>query len=988
MFLLLVTLSSSRSTFAYEVTTHENLSRAALEASVLNQDEKVLRNMGLKPLSDEQQFHYSLGEGTGTISTIVQYGVEQEDNGHGSRFFHHFYDPLPSHSPAISVTDTEILAAALFFGYPYRPLQASPYWALEESQTFDDALNGQHHSFRDARAYFFTGLTGTSQVGFGSSRRQRSADFGLTFQSLGHIIHHIQDMAQPQHVKNEKHPLAPASLYEHFTKYEEDQNRPLPYEGYEPVFSLALEKDHTTFDTPWKFWTTRDGKGLAEFTNSNFVTYGHNFIGSLTQPKPDPMYPNPDPTAALITAKDGPVVPDPGLDQTPLHGKMYFVGTRVTDHFRSDQPPFFNEMSSTYSIYDYDLDQFSYRVDCFPPPCTTEAVFSVKRFTMLEAHKFLIPRAAGYSAGLINYFFRGVGKVDLVPDLNTANPGGYLLKNLSDEEINGTFTLYYDDVYDHRHLWQTWSTNGTLAAQTGQVAVSAFTPPADPDPKYPGQYMLVFTGQMGQETQAVAANIVSAATAGMLIAAGGDASGFARPGDGGAVTIETGVSLSLTSPATMPLLVLEGDSVTLGGGLQHYSEIAILGTLQLTADTILRADGPVGISGTVEGHDERDGIHLTIESGDVIGISGTITVAGRSGLEMGSGDQPGGNGGSVTLRTASTDVFSVPTIITRGGDAALTDIRVPTKAFTGGIGGPITITTSGGVANELALRFVGTERPTTATDTLPPQQGAHALPSTTTFRRGMLTTGGYGGQFKGPAGELGVTVAGTAGGAGGNITIECSQPSTLHFDNTDLFTGGNIDVLLTYTRQVVFANGQTPRLTNFFQRTGAMGGQGSSGQTHTHGGSGGKGGAAGAMTITGCALATLPASFTSPPRVAPLILGGNPVTGLVTAPRPRIIDAFDANGARLYSIQAFGGGGGLPGGSGLSLARCSKTGAQCYTDGVSCPLAPDFTAQICLPVAGGTGSPGNWGPRGADGPVSCGPLFIPSSLVGTGLVCQ
>jgi hypothetical protein len=34
-------------------------------------------------------------------------------------------------------------------------------------------------------------------------------------------------------------------------------------------------------------------------------------------------------------------------------------------------------------------------------------VFALNRFTFDAAHKFLIPRAVGYSAGLINYFFRG-----------------------------------------------------------------------------------------------------------------------------------------------------------------------------------------------------------------------------------------------------------------------------------------------------------------------------------------------------------------------------------------------------------------------------------------------------------------------------------------------------------------------------------------------------------------------------------------------------
>ena len=315
--------------------------------------------------------------------------------------------------------------------------------------------------------------------------------------------------------------------------------------------------------------------------------------------------------------------------------------------------------------------------------------------------------------------------------------------------------------------------------------------PKDPAPQFPGRYLLVFTGQQGLEPGAVIGNLVKADAEGLIVTAGGDAAGFARPGDGGAVTIETGVSLTPTAPATTPLFVAEGETLTLDGGVHHFSEISILGKLELTADTILQADGPVGISGTIEGSDERDGIPLTIESGEVIALSGTIDVAGRSGIDMGSGDQPGGNGGRVTLRTAAAEVFSVPTIITRGGDAALADQRDPAKTFSGGAGGAITLTTNS-APDQLALRFVGTELPVEEVDPLPPQQGAHTLPSTTTFRRGLLTTGGYGGQFKGPDSELGVTVAGSAGGAGGDITIDCSQPSTVQLDQTDLFTGGNL----------------------------------------------------------------------------------------------------------------------------------------------------------------------------------------------------
>lgn len=78
------------------------------------------------------------------------------------------------------------------------------------------------------------------------------------------------------------------------------------------------------------------------------------------------------------------------------------------------------------------------------------------------------------------------------------NPTQYLIKNLGDEDLNGTFTLYYDDVNDERHPVPSEQWPGVLAAG-GAMSVPAFTPPTDPMPKTFGEYFLVFTGTMGEE---------------------------------------------------------------------------------------------------------------------------------------------------------------------------------------------------------------------------------------------------------------------------------------------------------------------------------------------------------------------------------------------------------------------------------------------------------------------------------------------------------
>ena len=793
-------------------------------------------------------------------------------------------------------------------------------------------------------------------------------------------MHHIQDMAQPQHVKNEPHPpYVRGSLYEHYTD-EKPVREALPFPGYDPVFSLDPNGDHTTFNTPRKLWETGDGRGIAEFTNRNFITYEHNFTGSLDHAESNPIYPNPDGTAARITSIDVSGIPSLSLAPTPLDGKMYFLGTQVADNYRSDQSKS-NNLTSTFSIYDDDLKQFHLRINCLPTTevipssnCTQEAVFSVNRFTMNAAHSFLIKRAVGYSAGLINYFFRGVGKIDLVLDLQ--NAGGYVIQNLSEEALKGTFYLYYDDENDNRVLYKTWPTQGELLPH-GQLTVAGFPPPTDSNhvPKNPGQYMLVFKGKMGQEGDdpsvpnnnpnfAVAANSINLGSGGLILTAGGDARGFAAPGNGGPVTIETGASLAAAPAATQALEVNSGATVTLTASQIRYSQISIRGTLKLQGDVTLSSDGPVTISGTVETQsaaNPQDGANLTIESVGPVVLSGRIDTAGQNPDPLGQGDQDGGQGGSVTIRTASASTFAVPTIITRGGDAAFIYLPDPLQQNrAGGHGGDITITTHGTTPG-VALQFAGERLPDSAVDPLPKQQGNHRLPSRTTFHRGLLTTGGYGGQFGGPDG---VREEGAPGGNGGDIMIDCQQPAQVQFAETDLFTGGNIDVILEYETTIVFTKGSLPRFTFLVQRTGSTGGQGSYGGSVINGGDGGPGGAAGAITVSPtCTLAPAPATFKDPPRLAPLFDGVDPRTGFSS--KIPIVEALDAAGNRLYTLQAFGGGGGIPGGSALSLARCSSDSSPCFVeDGAgACPLLPNGSTQLCLPVPGIDPSPGNWGAR-------------------------
>ncbi|MBI5560746.1 MAG: hypothetical protein HY883_05670, partial [Deltaproteobacteria bacterium] len=114
--------------------------------------------------------------------------------------------------------------------------------------------------------------------------------------------------------------------------------------------------------------------------------------------------------------------------------------------------------------------------------------------------KELLPRAVGYSAGLINHFFRS--QIDMAKD--PLNPGRYVIKNPSGEPMSGSFSLYYDDTYDNRYLAGEWSLSINPGGQSGPVE---FTEPTDAKEK--GRYVLVFDGTLGDEEGAVVGKVVT-----------------------------------------------------------------------------------------------------------------------------------------------------------------------------------------------------------------------------------------------------------------------------------------------------------------------------------------------------------------------------------------------------------------------------------------------------------------------------------------------
>ena len=435
----------SNQALAYWVNVHRHITNEVIEQNVGKVDGWIETFIGLSGVDA-----YINGQ---KIRKWIIDGSEREDDFFSplvtARYMNHFYNPLNNSG----------LADSPFFG------MASSYeW-------------GSNHSYnswtwKQARDHFYYGLTKNAKA-------DRDNALANSFRALGQVMHLVQDLAVPAHVRNDAHPTG--DPYEAYTNSNLDALDyslvPFPYwnvslSPYAPkqFWDLESYNGSTAYDSGYI--------GLAEYTAANF--YSKDTIGMET------VYPHPSrqntnlqdfdllPTVVIATPDNitHTVFNITGYGKERLAALKYF-GQEIL------------ELPGGDVLMRYKLSLF------LDNECHKEYA------------KFLIPRAVGYSAGLLNYFFRG--QIDMVSD--PSNPGKYLIKNLSNETMSGTFSLYYDDKNDNRILITSWE-NLSINANS-QSAPVTFTEPASPEPKEKGKYILIFRGTQGSEADAVAGKVVT-----------------------------------------------------------------------------------------------------------------------------------------------------------------------------------------------------------------------------------------------------------------------------------------------------------------------------------------------------------------------------------------------------------------------------------------------------------------------------------------------
>jgi YVTN family beta-propeller protein len=377
--------------------------------------------------------------------------------------------------------------------------------------------NGNTWDWDAARGYFLQALTAQTQGA-------RDNSYARTFQALGQVLHLLQDMAVPAHVRSDfqahlsfigfNGSLWPTAWFGNL--YEDYVKRNDFLVGSRPAVFPDLASRTVTNHWDTNIYTSGcadngprlsgTNLGLAEYANANFLSLSTMFTENYD-------------------CRSQYAFPHPRLDETnnwrdfPLEYRLAEDGVTDLVHLLSIDDPEVaggenprRAIAAVRYLHTYypgsDLDY--YQREFFLNPDDD--------FVFRDTADRLLPRAVGYSASLLDYFFRGrFEPPDPASLVETLSPNILTVrfKNASGEAMtNGTLSLYQDSGDDGVPGMENPSRN-LVTASVGSLADNqtyAGTEFSNVHVTVPqGRsidniiFTLVFTGKLGQENNAVVA---------------------------------------------------------------------------------------------------------------------------------------------------------------------------------------------------------------------------------------------------------------------------------------------------------------------------------------------------------------------------------------------------------------------------------------------------------------------------------------------------
>jgi hypothetical protein len=388
---------------------------------------------------------------------------------HGVRVVNHFYDPI---------NDVPLNAGTGCGVGPTGQCLKSVDWALGNVDSFAtppvvDTARRNHFTYADARENMWRALTGERGIGappytgaaHAADAQERIYRWATAFRSLGDVTHLLQDGAQPQHVRNDAHsPFTSGErqAYEGYTNARVIGTGGASVNSYVREFfaqpqqltvPLVVTGNYpaVTFSTPLRFFTTRlksDGPavlpdaryGLMDYTNRSFFT-GGTLPGSAGN-----AFLEPSATIdAAYTSISQPCVLGASVSGTITNltckHLMHAVPDSVTPGYVDELPHKAGQVSA-FTAPPLLLESAFNQVvpgSSIPRPHQGFAV-GLEEFQTMG--NLTIPRAIGYSTGLLNYFFRGQITVSTPADktIGVLNQGAQHMMNAQGYPCIGTAT--------------------------------------------------------------------------------------------------------------------------------------------------------------------------------------------------------------------------------------------------------------------------------------------------------------------------------------------------------------------------------------------------------------------------------------------------------------------------------------------------------------------------------------------------------------------
>jgi hypothetical protein len=485
--------------------------RAALSSSGLAAFLQSYLGAQSSPYTEGPQIVAHPGQGSpydgSSLSPIdwIKAGSFAEDM--ATRYVNHFYtlDVASVPKAVYGLTDHSE------FPYFAPPGIDSFSWASVRSNVMQSTGDVNIEDWQNARDYEMAAFTN-------STKSAREDNLAHMLYALGNVIHLNQDLSQPEHTRNDEHSSKQHIEVHGEKNYLSHSNWfPLQPHGWSYWKSAGFRKLKDFWDRDLYSGASNaldddsagvTGKqlGLAEFSNGNFLgedaKYKELILASETSMH---LFPLP----SLLTSTDFPQLsnsiaanidnltyPD-GTVAKSIYVRKLHDGISLNHHSRLT---FFGAMVSRNGGVTRVVDT------------------SINDSNVLsDYHAVLIPKAVEYSAGILDYYFRGQISVNWYTTNGEENIYTVIHNTSGESLYGGQFSLYADSSNGVRQFVTGFSPfqaswgSGTEMPANGSM-VFRFCPPAT----NVTQYILVYQGTIGitisSPLDPVDANIAIAAT--------------------------------------------------------------------------------------------------------------------------------------------------------------------------------------------------------------------------------------------------------------------------------------------------------------------------------------------------------------------------------------------------------------------------------------------------------------------------------------------